>query len=147
MDMEAQQILVELGLPPTATHEPPPEAHPSAKLVFGQSVRKGKRVLSADEVGNPKLKPIDRSQISLKVVDLEHLIEPGHSARAIWDLVGKLDLGRFLSAIRSQEGEKGCAAISPKMLVSAWVYSYSQGISSAREIERQMAHEPGLRWL
>lgn len=145
--MEAQQTLVELEPQPIEDSGQPPEGTPTAKPVFGQKPRKGKPVLSADEVGNPKLKPIDRSQISLKVVDLEHLIEPGYSARAIWELVGRLDLGRFLSAIRSQEGEKGCAAISPKMLVSAWLYSYSQGISSAREIERQMAHEPGLRWL
>src|SRR5258706_5036418 len=145
--MEAQQILVNLESAPAAPNEPPPQATPSSKPVFGQKHCKGKPGLSADEVEDPKLKPVDRSQISLKVIDLEHLIDPGHSARAIWDLAGRLDLDRFLSAIRSQQGEKGRAANSPKMLVSVWIYAYSQGVSSAREIERLMGYEPGLRWL
>jgi transposase len=145
--MEAQPTLVELEPQPIEDSGPPPEGTAPSKPVFGQKPRKGKPVLAADEVGNPKLKSIDRSQISLKVFDLEHLIEPGHSARAISDLVGTLNLDRFLSAIRSQQGEKGRAANPPKMLVSVWLYAYSQGISSAREIERQMEYEPGLRWL
>ena len=33
------------------------------------------------------------------------------------------------------------------MLAIVWVYAYTQGISSAREIERQMVYEPGLMWL
>lgn len=28
-----------------------------------------------------------------------------------------------------------------------WICAYSRGISSAREIERQCAYEPGLQWL
>ena len=145
--MDAQPTLIELESQPVEAINPTTEAPPSGKPVFGQNHRKGKPCLSPDAVGDPKLKPIDRSQLMLKMVDLEHLIEPGHSVRAIWDLVGKLDLDRFLSAIRSQQGEKGRAANSPKMLVSVWLYAYSQGVSSAREIERLMAYEPGLMWL
>jgi transposase len=33
------------------------------------------------------------------------------------------------------------------LLVSLWVYAYSEGISSAREMERIMDYEPGFRWL
>jgi transposase len=32
-------------------------------------------------------------------------------------------------------------------LISLWLYAYSQGISSAREIARQCAFEPGFAWL
>ena len=32
-------------------------------------------------------------------------------------------------------------------MVSLWVYAYSEGISSAREIERLMEWEPGMQWL
>jgi hypothetical protein len=31
--------------------------------------------------------------------------------------------------------------------VSVWVYAYSEGIGSAREIERLLEYEPGLQWL
>ena len=33
------------------------------------------------------------------------------------------------------------------MLFSVWIYGYSQGIASARALERMASHEPGLRWL
>lgn len=62
-------------------------------------------------------------------------------------MLGRLDLSGFYGKIRSQEGEKGRAANSPRLLASVWLYAYSRGISSAREIERQMEYEPGLMWL
>src|SRR5450755_1989763 len=107
MGMEAQQTLVEPEAMPVQPSEPPPDANPSAKPVFGQKRRMGKPVKSAGAAGDPKLKPIDRSQLLMQTVDLEHLLEPNHPARAIWDLVGRLDLTPFLGAIRSQQGEKG----------------------------------------
>jgi Transposase DDE domain/Transposase domain (DUF772) len=33
------------------------------------------------------------------------------------------------------------------LLIAVWLYGYSQGVSSARELERQMEYEPGLMWL
>jgi transposase len=35
----------------------------------------------------------------------------------------------------------------PRLLLSVWLYAYQQGIASAREVERGMQWEPGLRWL
>jgi hypothetical protein len=32
-------------------------------------------------------------------------------------------------------------------LVSLWIYAYSRGIGSAREVERRCEHDPGFRWL
>jgi transposase-like protein DUF772 len=31
--------------------------------------------------------------------------------------------------------------------LSIWIYSYARGVSSARQISREMEHEPGLQWL
>jgi transposase len=61
--------------------------------------------------------------------------------------VGKMDLSRFLEPVRTTAGCAGRAAWHPRLLVSVWVYAYSEGISSAREIERLMEWEPGLQWL
>ena len=83
----------------------------------------------------------------MKTVDVQHLIGPDHPARAIWDLVGKFNLDRFLSAIGSQMGEKGRPTTDPKMPISVWLYAYSEGVGTAREIERLMEYEPGLSWL
>jgi transposase len=95
----------------------------------------------------PKLKPIDRSQSLLRTVIVEELVPPDHKVRAIWDLSGQLDLSRFRAKIVSREGPGGRAAWDPRLLLSIWLYAYSEQITSAREIERLMEYEPGLMWL
>ncbi len=94
-----------------------------------------------------KLKPIDRSQGVLRAIVVEQLIGMDHKARAIWALSGELDLSGFLEGIASLEGERGRPATDPRVLFCVWVYAYSEGISSARELEREMRQEPGLQWL
>jgi len=81
------------------------------------------------------------------VVDVERLIEDDHPARAIWELVGELDLTSFLIPIGSLEGQAGRPAFDPQLLISVWVYAYSRGISSAREIARRCEYEPAFQWL
>lgn len=94
-----------------------------------------------------KLRLIDRQQVRLATIDVEELIPATHKARAIWELTGMLDLKGFYEGLRTAEGSKGRAAWDPRLLVSIWVYALSEGITSAREIERMMAYEPALLWL
>ena len=54
-----------------------------------------------------RLKPVNRQQMILRAVDVEKLIEPDHAARAIWELVGRLDLSGFRVAIDSVAGAAG----------------------------------------
>lgn len=95
----------------------------------------------------PKVKPIDREQGLLRPVIVEELVGPDHKVRAIWDLTGELDLQAFYGKIRSREGQAGSSAWDPRLLLSVWLYSYSEQVSSAREIARLMEYEPGLMWL
>jgi len=97
--------------------------------------------------GKCKLRLIDRSQFTMAQIDVEHLIDEEHPARGIWDVTLQLDLSAYESAIVTREGEVGRAAWPPQLLVAIWLYGYSRGITSARELERQMAYEPGLQWL
>ena len=101
------------------------------------------------EPNNPvtRYEPIDRNQVILEPLDIEGLIPEVHPARNIWAILGRLDLSRFAVQIKSVEGHAGRNAWEPRLLIAMWLYAYSRGISSAREIERQCAHEPGLRWL
>jgi transposase len=94
-----------------------------------------------------KYMPIDRQQISWRAVDVENLIGANHKARAIWDLTEKLDLKAFEKHTKSAEGEVGRPAWSPRLLVSVWIYGYSEGITSARQLSREMSRDPGLEWL
>jgi transposase len=95
----------------------------------------------------PKLKPINRNQGLLRPVVVEELVGPEHKVRAIWELTGQLDLSGFLKDIRSCEGQAGSPAWDPRLLLSVWLYAYSEQVGSAREIERLMEYEPGMMWL
>jgi transposase len=94
-----------------------------------------------------RLKRVNRQQMVLRAVDVEKLIEADHAARAIWELVGRLDLSGFRAAIESVEGEAGRPAFDPQLLISLWIYAYSEGVSSAREIERRCEYHPAYQWL
>src|SRR2546426_1794497 len=103
-------------------------------------------VMSPEERGL-RLKRVNRQQMVLRAVEVEKLIEADHVARAIWELVGRLDLSRFRAAIEAVEGEAGRPAFDPQLLISVWIYAYSEGVSSAREIERRCEYHPAYQWL
>ncbi|MBM3891132.1 MAG: hypothetical protein FJ388_18630 [Verrucomicrobia bacterium] len=48
---------------------------------------------------------------------MEQLIEPDHSARAIWEFTGRLDLGGFYAPIAAAEGEAGRTAWDLRVLI------------------------------
>jgi len=95
----------------------------------------------------PRLASIDRRQLLLRTVDVERLIDEDHSARSIWELVGRLDLGLYYAQIAAVEGQAGRDHTDPQLLISLWLYAYSRGIGSAREVARQCEFEPGFQWL
>lgn len=124
MRLEEQCVLLEIP------EQPEPMAQPGAE---------GEAAI--------KFRPIDRAQTMLAQIHIEELIGQDHKARAIWELAGRMNLSGFTESLKTREGNAGRAAWNPRLLVSIWVYAYSEGISSAREIERLMEWEPGLQWL
>src|ERR1019366_2674467 len=94
-----------------------------------------------------RLKRVNREQMILRAVDVEKLIEPEHAARAIWELVGRLDLSAFRAEIAVVEGAAGRSAHDPRLLISLWIYAYSEGVSSAREVARRCEYHPAYQWL
>jgi hypothetical protein len=93
---------------------------------------------------SPRLVSINRRQSVLHSVDVDRLIGEDHRARLIRELVGRLDLGPYHAQIASVEGHAGREHTNPQLLISLWLYVYSRGISSAREISRQCGYEPGV---
>ena len=51
--------------------------------------------------GQAKLRAVDRQQTTMAVVYVEELIPADHKARAVWELVGHLDLSRFSQSLRT----------------------------------------------
>ena len=95
----------------------------------------------------PLIRYVNRRQMSWRPVDVERLIEEEHLARAIWALVGRFDLSAFYASIVSSAVEGGRPAFDPQLRISLWVYAYSQGIGSAREVARRCEYDPAFQWL
>ena len=97
--------------------------------------------------GKPRYEAINREQLCWRMVDVERLIGEEHAARAIWEFVGQLDLSGYSEEIRAVEGRAGRPGWEPRLLISLWVYAYSEGVGSARAIEQLCEWEPGYQWL
>jgi transposase len=95
----------------------------------------------------PLIRHVNRQQMSWRAVDVEKLIDEDHPARAIWMLVGRLDVSAFYRDIASSAEQGGRPAFDPQLLISLWVYAYSQGIGSAREVARRCEYDPAFQWL
>lgn len=99
------------------------------------------------EQRRPRVQVVDRAQTMLRLVDVEQLVGEDHAVRAIWEMVGQLDLREYYQEIKAVEGVAGREALDPRLLISLWLYAYSDGVSSAREVARLGAHDPAYQWL
>jgi transposase len=91
--------------------------------------------------------PINREQMMMCTLDIDTLIGEDHPARLFWGFLERVDLSEFVAGVRSREGTAGRPATDPRLLIAVWLYAYSRGIGSAREVSRQIDWEPGFRWL
>ncbi|MBI4707727.1 MAG: transposase [Candidatus Omnitrophica bacterium] len=98
------------------------------------------------EPPKPRLLMVNRNQMRLHPVEVEKLVSEDHEVRAIWELVGRLDLSRYYESIEAKEGIAGRPTYDPQLLISIWIYSYSKGIGSAREIARLCEYDPAYQW-
>lgn len=94
-----------------------------------------------------RVKSIQREQMLLRSIDVEKLVEEDHPVRAIWEMVGQLDLSAIYERIEAVEGKPGRSAHDPRLLMSLWIYAYSEGVSSAREVSGLCEYHPGYQWL
>jgi len=108
------------------------------ELTAGERERPNRRV---------RLKPVNREQMVLRPVEVEKLVSEDHEVRAIWEFVGCLDLSRYYEAIHAEEGEAGCSAFDPRVLISCWLYAYSKGVGAAREVSRLTEEDSAYQWI
>lgn len=77
----------------------------------------------------------------------DDMVPSGHQARALWDVLGLLDLSRFGADCGSVEGKAGRSLLSPRMLLTLWLYAISKGVGSAREVARLTKTDVAYRWI
>jgi transposase len=97
--------------------------------------------------GAPRLREPKRDQIELRTVDIESLIGEDHPARVIWAYVAGLDLSELEDRIKARGDRPGHPAISPRLLLALWLVATSDGIGSARALERLCNSHDVYRWL
>ena len=89
----------------------------------------------------------DRKQLSLQPIDLEELVPDDHPVRGIWDLVERLDLAEYYDEIAARGSTAGRPATDPKVMLALWIFANSEGVGSARLLERLCARDAPYRWI
>jgi transposase len=97
--------------------------------------------------GKPRLETANRQQIGMRLASLDEMLAEDHRARIIWEMVEGYDLSAFYEAIDAVEGEAGRPAIDPRLLVAVWLYATTEGVGSARAVERMCQDHIGYQWL
>lgn len=88
-----------------------------------------------------------REQIEWMPRDLEALLPEDHPARAIWNLLERLDLAGFYTGIKSVLDRPGRPATDPQVLLGLWLLATVEGIGSARRLARLCEEHDAYRWL
>ena len=115
--------------------------------LFGEVPKQAKPQVAAAPPGAARLREPKRDQIELRAVDIESLIGEGHPARVIWSYVEGLDLRELEDRIKARGERPGHPATSPRLLLALWLYATSEGVGSARALERLCNSHDVYRWL
>jgi transposase len=115
--------------------------------LFGALSEQVKPEADAAPLGAPRLREPKRDQIELRPVDLDSLIAEDHVVRVIWAYVERLDLRELEDRIKARGDRPGHPATSPRLLLALWLYATSDGVGSARALERLCNSHDVYRWL
>ena len=119
----------------------------AADELFGELPEQAKPRADAAPLGAPRLREPQRDQIALRAVDIESLIGEDHPVRVIWAYVEGLDLSELEDRIKARGDRPGHPATSPRLLLALWLYATSEGVGSARALERLCESHDVYRWL
>lgn len=119
-----------------------------AKSLFGGDLddASGKRKAKARD-GEARVKRPNRHQSVFRPQTFDELIPADHRARGIVKFVEELDLDAFYATIKSRGSDPGRPATDPQMLIALWLFATSEGIGSARHLERLCERDDAYRWI
>lgn len=116
--------------------------------LFGGDLGDAGEGKSAKKVdGEARVKRPDRRQSIFRPQTFDELIPSDHRARAIVKFVEEMDLTLFYEGIQSRGSEPGRPATDPAMLIALWLFATSEGIGSARRLERLCERDDAYRWI
>lgn len=88
-----------------------------------------------------------RNQMEMMLRDLNSLLPEEHPVRAIWAFLERLDLSAFYGSIKAVVDGAGRPASDPRVLLALWVYATTEGVGSARQLDRLCQEHDAYRWL
>ena len=92
------------------------------------------------------LRPV-RNQVEWMPRSLDELLPEDHPVRAFWAFLERLDLSDFYASIKSVVGQAGHPTTDPQVLLALWLFATSEGIGSARQLDRLCREHDAYRWL
>lgn len=95
----------------------------------------------------PRVNKPERLQAEMRFESLEQRLDSDHLARLVWRLVEGLDLSSLYQDIAAVEGSVGRNASDPRVLFALWLYAATDGVGSARELERLCREHRAYEWL
>src|SRR5271155_5630233 len=119
----------------------------AADELFGELPEQSKPQAETAALGAPRLREPQRDQIALRAMDIESLIGEDHPVRLIWSYAEGIDLSELEDRIKARGDRPGHPAISPRLLLALWLYATSDGVGSARALERLCNSHDVYRWL
>lgn len=99
------------------------------------------------EHDEPRVVTPVRNQLSLQPVDLEAMVPDDHPVRGVWALVERLDLSEYYDEIASRGSNAGRPATDPKVMLALWIFANSEGVGSARLLERLCERDAPYKWI
>jgi len=118
----------------------------SGTELFGALPAQAKPGLAAAPCCGPRLREPQRDQVELRSVDIDSLIGEAHPARVIWSYVEDLDLSMIEDRIKARGDRPGHPATAPRLMLALWLYATSEGVGSARALERLCNSHDVYRW-
>ena len=92
------------------------------------------------------IKP-NRVQLRFQSLDIEKLVPQDHPVRFFWKVCEDLDLKALYDDYKITENSEGRPANDPRVLLCLWVYAYSEGINSCRQVAEACKTRADLIWL
>jgi transposase len=117
------------------------------QVLFAALPEQSKPQTAPASLAPPRVYEPQRDQIELRAVDIDGLIGEDHPARLIWAYVEPLDLRELEDQIKARGDTAGHPAIAPRLLLALWLYAISDGVGSARALERLCNSHDAYRWL
>lgn len=94
-----------------------------------------------------RLRRASRDRVTPVPARLDALLPEDHLARRLWPAVAQLDLSAVTADLQVVEGGPGRAAADPQLLVALWLFATTQGVTSARALDRLCVEHLAYLWL